>query len=400
MRLRHDSPDLTWVRWFFADPSKRYLPYRTCFGSLNWSRGHFQNPAGAGEDPHSRRPWSNGRRPPGLPIRAGVCGTPDQFARGASLTDPNLSRNAEGIAQCCLGDSAQGGMGGGHARPHLAIVPRTIGGGGLGNDELEIQLGLNNSCVECTLGVPSYYTLTVSGIVADLACSDCSSLEGSVQLYFDGGCEFVSDRFEFCGGTAVWELNVGGGLLSFRPDPVQGTVPDWFLPADWDCLSPAELTVEDADTHYCDWSGATLSLTQSAVPVIELAGGGLGGGGDVEVIFDAGELVGGGLGGGAFELEEEVSLRRNVAGQTVYFFLRSAATPAGGAVGLAGSIVVSVAGDGGAQNTGAGTVTEDGNGEYHYSPTQAETDFTAVAFTFTAPTTAATATSREFFTSL
>ena len=48
-----------------------------------------------------------------------------------------------------------------------------------------------------------------------------------------------------------------------------------------------------------------------------------------------------------------------------------------------GSVSVLVTGDAGAQGAGGGTVTHEGNGYHSYAPTQAETNYTHVAFTFT-----------------
>ena len=76
-------------------------------------------------------------------------------------------------------------------------------------------------------------------------------------------------------------------------------------------------------------------------------------------------------------------LRKNVASQNIYFVLINATT---GAALTGASVTTWVSKDGAAQASGGGTVTGDGNGQYHYAPTQAETNATAVGFLFTATT--------------
>lgn len=72
-------------------------------------------------------------------------------------------------------------------------------------------------------------------------------------------------------------------------------------------------------------------------------------------------------------------LKKNVASQVIYFGFVSAVS------GLAfpGVTVAGVtAKDGGAQAAVGGTFVNDGGGQYHYLPTQAETNGTAVGFAF------------------
>ena len=75
------------------------------------------------------------------------------------------------------------------------------------------------------------------------------------------------------------------------------------------------------------------------------------------------------------------TLQRNVASQNVTFVLVNATTGAG----LTGATVnTAVTKDNGTQAGGGGTVTEKGNGQYNYGPTQAETNAIDVGFIFTA----------------
>lgn len=74
-------------------------------------------------------------------------------------------------------------------------------------------------------------------------------------------------------------------------------------------------------------------------------------------------------------------LQKNVASQVIFFGLVSATTGAG----LAGATVSKfITKDAGAQASGGGSITDLGNGQYSYAPTQAETNATAVGLAFTA----------------
>jgi hypothetical protein len=75
------------------------------------------------------------------------------------------------------------------------------------------------------------------------------------------------------------------------------------------------------------------------------------------------------------------SLQKNVAGQNFTFALINAST---GAALTGATVTVYVTKDGGAQATGAGTVTGQGNGQYNYAPTQSETNAADVGFLCTA----------------
>jgi hypothetical protein len=80
-----------------------------------------------------------------------------------------------------------------------------------------------------------------------------------------------------------------------------------------------------------------------------------------------------------FDDEFIVAMRKNVAGQVVAGQMNDRTTGAP----LTASVSVFVTGDGGAQGAGGGTLTHEGNGHWTYAPTQAETNFNHVAFTFT-----------------
>lgn len=72
-------------------------------------------------------------------------------------------------------------------------------------------------------------------------------------------------------------------------------------------------------------------------------------------------------------------MRKNVASQIVSAQLVSATD---GSAVTSGTTTVYVTGDGGTQGTGGGTVTHEGQGSWSYAPTQAETNYNHIAFTF------------------
>lgn len=72
-------------------------------------------------------------------------------------------------------------------------------------------------------------------------------------------------------------------------------------------------------------------------------------------------------------------MKKNVASQIIGVEMVSSATGAA----YASAVTAYVCGDGGSQLPGGGTVTAVGNGYYKYAPTQAETNYDHIAFTFT-----------------
>jgi len=73
-------------------------------------------------------------------------------------------------------------------------------------------------------------------------------------------------------------------------------------------------------------------------------------------------------------------MKKNVAGQYICAQLVSATD---GSAVTSGTTTVYVLGDGGTQGTGGGTVAHEGQGCWSYAPSQAETNYDHVAFTFT-----------------
>lgn len=72
-------------------------------------------------------------------------------------------------------------------------------------------------------------------------------------------------------------------------------------------------------------------------------------------------------------------MRKNVASQNIAVQMNSRTDGSP----LTASVSAFVTGDAGAQTAGGGTLTHKGNGHWNYAPTQAETNFNHIAFTFT-----------------
>lgn len=72
-------------------------------------------------------------------------------------------------------------------------------------------------------------------------------------------------------------------------------------------------------------------------------------------------------------------MRKNVSSQVIAAQL---VNKTDGSDVISGSTTVYVTGDGGTQGTGAGTVAHEGNGTWSYAPTQAETNYAHIVFTF------------------
>lgn len=72
-------------------------------------------------------------------------------------------------------------------------------------------------------------------------------------------------------------------------------------------------------------------------------------------------------------------MKKNVASQTIGAQMITAADGSA----FTGTVACAVTGDAGTQGAGGGSVTHEGNGYHSYAPTQAETNFDHVAFTFT-----------------
>lgn len=77
--------------------------------------------------------------------------------------------------------------------------------------------------------------------------------------------------------------------------------------------------------------------------------------------------------------QQVLNMRKNVAGQVVTAQLIALAD---GSDVTTGTPTVYVLGDGGTQGAGSGTVAHEGNGCWSYIPTQAETNYAHVAYTF------------------
>lgn len=90
------------VQWQWAD-GMPFLPIRTCFGSINWSRGGDAADTGPGEVVGAPRTWVNGAPIVSYPSPpTGYCGTESQWADGfGSDPLPALPIDGDGLPGCC-----------------------------------------------------------------------------------------------------------------------------------------------------------------------------------------------------------------------------------------------------------------------------------------------------------
>jgi hypothetical protein len=81
----HNSDDTVPIRWFFAHPCARTLPFPTCFGDPIFSDLKEDVPTGLVWDRYVD--WDFAGNTNGY-LGLNVCGTPQAFLRGVSINDP------------------------------------------------------------------------------------------------------------------------------------------------------------------------------------------------------------------------------------------------------------------------------------------------------------------------
>jgi hypothetical protein len=89
------------IRWVFAQPGAKALPFPHLFASANWAQDKAARWDGIGEVPGIPRPWSNGRSEAPLPGDH-YCGTAEQFFNGEPLPPfPQPPIDAFDRPTCC-----------------------------------------------------------------------------------------------------------------------------------------------------------------------------------------------------------------------------------------------------------------------------------------------------------
>jgi hypothetical protein len=347
MLLSPDSNKITYGRWHFCEEGATAIPFQHAFGSRRWDDHKIERNWPVGEVVTGL--WSRGTQLANMPGRR-FCGSASVWANGAPVAQTGqLPIGPGGVPICCAPapepppgpDPSEsligGGSAGGSATETALALAEAEGGGLSGGSALTHVYARVTSCSACPGGAPYAYTLNVSGL-GNNHCTDCAALNGSFDLANVGGCSWTSESFDFCGGSASWTLDVGGGLLTLRIEP--GSIPAavYALPSPWDCLSPVTLAVFNPDVFYCSWTGAILSLTVSptthATPVAK--GGGSAGGSGLAVVTLAPSVRGGGSAGGSLTVNPPptVSVRGggSAGGSVAYPTLPFGGGSAGGSV--------------------------------------------------------------------
>jgi hypothetical protein len=116
MRFFNDAPDdVRRVDWYKADPKAKMMPFATSFASLNYDVKDEPYQPAIGEE-YGGRKWRNYSPPYPCP-KCGLCGTEEQWQRGASIDDPEPETWPNSpVPKCCcppppigLGGIAYGG---------------------------------------------------------------------------------------------------------------------------------------------------------------------------------------------------------------------------------------------------------------------------------------------------
>lgn len=106
MKLWHDRPELTPVRWFRCEAGAKLFEPMCSFRSLKtWARETDRT--GMVGEVQEFRPWNNGANPL---VYEGVqhCGTDQAMAEGGRSTrDPVIVTDSSGWATCCSGDGPE-----------------------------------------------------------------------------------------------------------------------------------------------------------------------------------------------------------------------------------------------------------------------------------------------------
>lgn len=166
-----DPTRLTRVNWYFTDFGE-VVPYNHAFASQVYAIKDEVEPT-VGER-YSPRPWRGGESP--YPVsKGGLCGTPEQWAKGSQTNDPlPLLWPDTNVPRCCnppvplgIGGTASGGSSSG-----IAAVGGGMGSGGSGSS----SSGLVTACANGDVLPPQ-----LKGTWSD--DGGCACLDGFTALF-------------------------------------------------------------------------------------------------------------------------------------------------------------------------------------------------------------------------
>lgn len=190
--FRDDPGILSGVQWYFVPETNPQLGLNNHFYSRIWERK--DEPADPIGEQYAPVPWRGGKPPYPVSV-GGLCGTEEQWANGALLSDP-IPPSWPGtlIPKCCQ-------------PPPPALLGGIQFGGNL---QIQNASGGTTGCMPCAVA-PYWWWCEITGVNA--------ALNGTYLLAYGSGCFWGSDSFLFCGQTttsvnmhyqsSVWTVFVG-----------------------------------------------------------------------------------------------------------------------------------------------------------------------------------------------
>jgi len=185
MRFYNDDPVETPVEWYMVADDAPILPYWSAFGSRIYERDDEPEPKiGERYEPH---PWKNWQAPKITPT-GGLCGSPDEWFNGISVTLPVTQVWPGTEVPVCCNEPPGHAMGGaGPGGTFVCVGPQLpTGGGGSGGTfaVLSGKLAVGGAAGGGSFGVTVEGSLVVEGGAAG-GGSFGVTVEGS--LAFEGG---------------------------------------------------------------------------------------------------------------------------------------------------------------------------------------------------------------------
>lgn len=171
------APPRPWVRvrWYFAPPGAKYLPWKHIWGNTHWLDAQQQAECTIGEQPYEKR-WNRGDPPAGATGQF-PCGTEADFTEPKTwvVSAPPLKRGFSGLPLCC---NPAGGYAFGLGNPQEVIVfaglLAKINTFTPGNNPAHIPMGAPQTVIvfAATIsgsGLPALVTSGLAGALTPLA---------------------------------------------------------------------------------------------------------------------------------------------------------------------------------------------------------------------------------------
>lgn len=192
--FRDDLGTLVPVEWYYVPDDRAVVPYAHPFGSRDWELAEEQPLLG---EVYGTRTYYAGDHAPEL-AGIGLCGSREQWERGASILDPVRPLNVTTGRQCCCGRGA------------IVLEPGSV----IGMSLEQVPFPTVGACAVFDPS-PQYWRLDAAGII-DGACAGCGVFNGSHLLTHFAACRWNTPSMNFCGGLIRrWILDI---------EPVPGLV--------------------------------------------------------------------------------------------------------------------------------------------------------------------------------